>query len=65
MLFGDNGYVKFNYDEQIVKWADCAREKGSEILANPGQLEEWLQCEGTCLLASMSYQMTQVVVLVK
>lgn len=47
MLFGDKGYVKFNYDEQIVKWADCAREKGSEILANPGQLEEWLQCEGT------------------
>ena len=35
MLFGDNGYVKFNYDEQIVKWANCAREIGSEILANP------------------------------
>jgi hypothetical protein len=47
MLFGDTGYIKFNYDEQIVKWAECAKEKGSKILANPDQLREWLQCEGT------------------
>ena len=47
MLFGDTGYIKFKYDEQIAKWAQFAGIKGNEILANPNQLAKWLQCEGT------------------
>ena len=47
MLFGDTGYKEFGYNEQIAKWAECANKEGNEILADPAQLQKWLQCEGT------------------
>ena len=47
MLFGKTGYIEFGYDEQIAKWAECAKKKSSRILANPAHLQKWLQCEGT------------------
>ena len=47
MLFGEAGYIKFGYDKQIANWAKFAKKKGSEILADPAQLQKWLQCEGT------------------
>ena len=47
MLFGKTGYIEFGYDEQIAKWAECAKKKSSRILADPAHLQKWLQCEGT------------------
>ena len=47
MLFGNTGYIEFGYDEQIAKWAECAKKKSSGILADPAHLQKWLQCEGT------------------
>ena len=35
MLFGEKGYKEFEYDEQIAKWAECAKKKSSEILTDP------------------------------
>ena len=47
MLFGEKGYREFGYDEQVAKWAEFAKKKGNRILADPAQLQKWLQCEGT------------------
>ena len=59
MLFGEKGYKEFEYDEQIAKWAECAKKKSVEFLPIQLTCKSGSNARAHGLLELMSCLITQ------
>ena len=46
-MFGTTGWLRFEANDEIKKWATAAQKFASGAAQNPALKEKWLQCEGT------------------
>ena len=63
MLFGEKGYKEFEYDEQIAKWAECAKKRVVEFLPIQLTCKSGSNARVHGLLELMSCLITQAVTL--